>query len=76
MKNALQLEITFSQILTLIKQLPKKEKLKLTKELEKDVIDSKLSKLLNAFKTDDINVAEITYEVEAVRKKIYENQKH
>lgn len=76
MKNSLQLEITFSQILTLIKQLPKKEKLILTKELEKDVIESKLSKLLNAFKTDDLTMAEITDEVEAVRKKIYENQKH
>ena len=35
MKTALQVDITFEQILSMVKQLPRQQKLKLTKELEK-----------------------------------------
>lgn len=75
MKTALQIDITFEQILSLIKQLPKKQKLKLTKELEKEAIDIKLSRLLNTFKTDDLDLDTITSEVESVRQDIYDKQK-
>ncbi len=76
MKTALQIDFTFNQVLSLVRQLHVKEKIKLTKELEKEVIDSKLSKILKAFKTDELSLETINEEVEIVRKQIYENQKH
>jgi hypothetical protein len=39
----LQIDLTFEQILSMVKQLPRQQKIKLTKELEKEAIDSKLS---------------------------------
>lgn len=75
MKTALQIDITFDQILSMVKQLPKQQKLKLTKELEKEVIDTKLSRLLKTFRTKDLDLKTITEEVEIVRQEIYEEQK-
>ena len=75
MKTALQIDLTFEQILSMIKQLPKKQKIKLTKELEKEVIDSKLSRLLKTFRTDELDEKTIAEEVEIVRKQQYDNQK-
>ena len=48
------LPLSFDQILTLVKQLPESEKLKLSHELEKDTLDHKLTELLEAFKTDEL----------------------
>ena len=39
MKAALQVDVTFDQVLALVRQLPTKEKIKLTKELEKEGVD-------------------------------------
>ena len=75
MKTALQLEITYEQILSLIRQLPNREKIRLTKELEKEVIESKLSQLLKTFKTNELDIATIDDEVEKVRKELYEKRK-
>ena len=75
MRTALQVDLTFDQILSLVKQLPKEQQIKLTKELEKDTIDSKLSALLKSFKTKDLDLNTITDEVEIVRKEIYDKQK-
>jgi len=75
MKTALQIDITFDQILSIVKQLPREQKLKLTKELEKEAIDSKLSSLLGTFKTKDLDDKTINEEVERVRQEIYDNQK-
>ncbi len=75
MKTALQIELTFDQILSMVRQLPKQQKIKLTKELEKDDIDSKLSRLLKTFKTKDIDLNTITEEVEIVRQENYDKQK-
>lgn len=75
MKTSLQLEITYEQILSLIRQLPNQEKLKLTKELEKEVIESKLSQLLQTFKTDELDITTIDDEVEKVRQELYEKRK-
>lgn len=74
MKTALQLEVTFDQVLSLVKRLPKKDKIRLTKELEKDVIDTKLTKLLKSLKTKDLDFSDIDSEVESVRQEIYEKQ--
>ena len=75
MKNALQIDLTFEQILSIVKQLPRQQKIKLTKELEKEVIDSKLSRLLKTFRTKDLDQKTITKEVESVRQEIYDRQK-
>ena len=75
MKTSLQIDITFEQILSLVRQLPRQQKIKLTKELEKDVIDSKLNQLLKTFKTNNLDLDTINAEVESVRKEIYDQQK-
>lgn len=67
MKTALQIDITFEQILSMVKQLPRQQKIKLSKELEKEVVDSKLQQLLTTFKTNDLDAKIIAAEVESVR---------
>lgn len=76
MKTALQINLTFDQILTVVKQLPRQQKIKLTRELEKEAIDTKLSRLLKTFKTTDLDLKTITEEVKSVRQEIYDKQKH
>jgi hypothetical protein len=76
MKTALQIDITFDQIVALVRQLPKQQKIKLTEELEKEAIGSKLSKLLQTFKSKELSLKTINEEVESVRQEIYEKQKH
>ena len=76
MSAALQVELTYDQVLALVKQLPTQEKIKLTKELEKEGIETKLSGLLNTFRTDELSLDTINEEVEIVRQQLYDNQKH
>jgi hypothetical protein len=74
MRTALQIDITFEQLLSLVKQLPKKEKLKISRELEKEGIDNKLSKILQKFKTDDLSLELIERESESVRQELYDRK--
>jgi hypothetical protein len=67
--------LEFSQILDLVKQLSRKEKLRLSKELEKEIIDAKLTSLLKAFKTDELDQDTIDREVEIVRAELYAKSK-
>jgi hypothetical protein len=76
MRTALQVDITFDQVLALVRQLPTKEKIKLTKELEKEGIESKLSRLLKTFRTKELSLDIVNEEVEIVRKQMYERKKH
>ena len=69
--GAKNINLDFDQILNLVKQLSKKEKLKLSKELERDIIGAKLTSLLKAFKTDDLTQDTIDKEVETVRTELY-----
>ena len=69
------LDLGFDQILDLVRQLPKKEKIRLSKELERDIIDTKLTALLKAFKTDELDQATIDEEVEIVRSEMYARSK-
>ena len=71
----MQIDITFEQILSMVRQLPRQQKIQLTKELEKEAIDTKLTRLLKAFEAKDLDLKTITEEVESVRKEIYEKQK-
>jgi hypothetical protein len=74
MKSTLsyQVKLNFSQILQIVKQLPANDKIKLSKELEKEAIDSKLTRLLKSFKTNDLSEEMITRECEIVREKLYQ----
>ena len=69
-----QATLNFDQILDLVKQLPKNDKIRLSKELEKDTLDQTLTQLLETFKTDEVSHLTITEEVENVRTEIYEQQ--
>ena len=42
MKTALQIDLTFEQIIYLVKQLPKQQKIRLLQELEKDGYSGKI----------------------------------
>ncbi len=70
--TTLQLNFTFEQVLSLVKQLPQKDKIKLGKELEKEGIANSLATLLQEFQTDELSFDTITNEVEAVRQQLYE----
>ena len=70
-----KLSLSFNQILDLVRQLPKKQKIKLSKELEKDTISNKLSDLLQSFKTDELTDKMIESEVNEVRQTYYEKTK-
>lgn len=76
MKAAFEVDLTFDQVLALVKQLPKQEKIMLTKELEKEGIETKLSALLETFQTTDLSLDVINEEAEIVRKQLYDSQKH
>jgi hypothetical protein len=69
-----QLTLNFNQILDLVKQLPESDKIQLSKELEKETLNQKLTQLLETFKTDELSLETITEEVEEVRDKIYGQQ--
>lgn len=71
----LQPRLGIDQILDLVKQLPKKDKIRLSKELEREIIDTKLTALLEAFKTNDLEQETINEEVEIVRAEIYARSK-
>ena len=71
----LSLDLNFIQILELVKQLPLKQKITLTRELTKDTIDYKLTEFLETFKTDELSQETIDEEVEKVRKELYEKEK-
>jgi hypothetical protein len=76
MRAALQIDITFEQILSMVKQLPRQQKLKLSKELEREAIDTKLTSLLKTFKAPKLDLKTVTEEVEVVRQRIYDKRKH
>jgi hypothetical protein len=69
-----QLTLNFDQILDLVKQLPESDKIQLSKELEKETLNHKLTQLLETFKNDELSLETITEEVEEVRAEIYGQQ--
>ena len=73
MKTAVsyQVQLNFNQIVQIVKQLPVNEKIKLSKVLEKDAINSKLTKLLKSLKTNELTEDMINQECEIVREKLY-----
>ncbi len=71
-----QLSLDFEQILNLVRQLPFIEQEKIRQEIEKANREQKLNSFLSDFYTDEISLAEITAEVEAVRSDIYSQQQN
>ncbi len=55
--GAYQISLSYSQILDLVRQLPFKEKTKLSRELAKETKDQTLTRLLDSFKADEISLA-------------------
>lgn len=70
-----QISLNFEQILELVKQLPPADKLRLSKEIEKETLNSKLTELLEAFQTDELDLDTINEEVETIRAEIYARPK-
>ena len=71
-----QLGISYNQILSLVRQLPTRQKIELSRELEKESIASQLSSLLNTFYTEELSLDTINQEVELVRQQIYDSKRH
>ena len=69
------INMTYDQVLSLVKQMPRQMKIKLTDELEKDTVGSQLKSLLKAFQTDELSLDTIDNEVEIVRQQIYDRKK-
>jgi hypothetical protein len=70
-----EINLSFKQILDLIRQLPLEKKVELSKVLEEEAIDSRLKELLTEFRTDKLSYDEISDEVEKVREDIYVKRK-
>lgn len=73
--NAFKISLNYNQVLELVKQLPKKDKVRLSKELAKEAIDIRLTRLLDSFTTGELSEEEINQEVEDVRAEIYARKK-
>jgi hypothetical protein len=73
--QAPSLQVNFNQVLSLVKQLSKKEKIRLSKELEREIISVKLHSLLTRLKTEELTQDTIDAEVETVRRETYARSK-
>jgi len=69
--NSFKITLTYDQVLELVLQLPKRDRVRLSRELAKETVNKRLSGLLETFRTDEITEDEIKYEVENVRSEIY-----
>jgi len=69
--SSYKINLTYNQVLDLVRQLPKKDKAKLSSELAKEAIDKRLTRILSSFAADDITQKEINQEVEEARTEIY-----
>lgn len=69
------LNLNYSQILSLLKQLPTRTQLRLGRILTKDATEAELEHFLEAFKTDELSEEDIFAEVKQVRKERYERRK-
>lgn len=54
MVSSEELSLSFEQILHLVIQLPDSDKIRLSKELEKYTLDTKITQLLETFRTDEL----------------------
>ena len=69
------LNLNYSQILSLVKQLPTRTQLRLGRILTKDATKAELEHFLETFKTDELSEEDILAEVKQVRKERYARRK-
>ena len=74
--STVNLSIDKNELLSVIKKLDDQDKLMIYNELKKSLFLKRFNALLKSIKTSDLSMEEITKEVEAVRKKRYEQGKH
>ncbi len=67
--------ISFNELITIVKKLPRSKKIKLSREIEKETLNTTLTNLLSSFKAKNINQRDIDSEVEIVRSQIYAKRK-
>lgn len=65
------LSLNYSQILSLVKQLPVRTQLRLGRVLTKEATRAELEYFLNVFKTEELSDEDILEEVKQVRKERY-----
>ncbi len=70
-KMNVSISIDFSQLKTVISQCNLEEKLELFQLLEQDTFSVRFKKFLNSVQTNELNLEDITNEVEAVRQANY-----
>jgi len=73
--STVNLSIDKNEFLSVIKKLDDQDKLMIYNELKKSLFLKRFNALLKSIKTSDLSMEEITKEVEAVRKKRYEQGK-
>ena len=66
---------TYDQVFSLVRQLPRQQKIRLGEELEKESIGTQLSSLLSTFYTNELSLDTIDKEVEIVRQQMYDRRK-
>lgn len=69
------LNLNYSQILSLVKQLPPRAQLRLGRILTKDATKAELEHFLETFQTDELSEEDILAEVKLVRKERYARRK-
>lgn len=70
------LSVNFSQLKSLITQFDITKKIELIKMLEKETFPIRFNEFLGRIQTDEIDLDEITNEVEIVREKRYNARKN
>ena len=68
------LNLSYNQIVSLVKQLPTRTQLRLGRILTKEATQAEMEHFLNVFKTDNISEEDILTEVKQVRKERYARQ--
>ena len=73
--ETIQLNISKQQFVGLIQSMSEKDRLEIFDRLRKSLFVSRFDRLLKSVRTDELNMDDITREVEAVRQAHYEEQK-
>ena len=68
-------DVTYGRFLSPVKQMSRLHPSVFGKEPENESIGTRLSSLLNAFRTDELSLDTIDMEVETVRQQIYDREK-
>ena len=73
--RTVNIELDKNQFIRIINRIDETDKLEILNELKKSLFLKRFNKLLKSTKTDELTMADITKEVESVRKNRYEKGK-